>query len=52
MNQFKREDGRDYHAIRDIEVKKNFTKYAAGSVLFSYGHTKVICTASIEEKVP
>ncbi|NDC82536.1 ribonuclease PH [bacterium] len=45
-------DGRACHEARSISVVKHFTKYAAGSVLISCGDTRVLCTASIEEKVP
>ncbi|HHT51196.1 MAG TPA: ribonuclease PH [Eubacteriaceae bacterium] len=45
-------DGRDNYQIREIKITRNFTKYAAGSVLIEAGDTKVICTATIEEKVP
>lgn len=38
--------------LRKIEVTRNFTKYAAGSVLIKWGNTWVLCTASVEEKVP
>lgn len=38
--------------LRKIEVVRNFTKYAAGSVLIKWGDTWVLCTASVEEKVP
>lgn len=38
--------------IRDVKITRNYTKYAEGSVLIEMGETKVICTASIEEKVP
>jgi ribonuclease PH len=38
--------------MRPIEFIRNFTKHAEGSVLVAFGDTKVICTASIEERVP
>lgn len=38
--------------IREIIIKPNFNDYAEGSCLISCGNTKIICTASIEEKVP
>ncbi len=38
--------------LRKIEIIRNFTKYAAGSVLIKWGDTWVLCTASVEEKVP
>ena len=39
-------DGRDNYQIREIKITRNFTKYAAGSVLIEAGDTKVICTAT------
>ena len=45
-------DNRKNDQIRDIKITRNFTKYAEGSVLIEMGETKVICTASIEDKVP
>lgn len=45
-------DGRKFDEIRDIKITRNYTKYAEGSVLIEMGETKVICTASVEEKVP
>jgi len=38
--------------MRDIKFTRNFTKHAEGSVLVEFGHTRVLCTATIEEKVP
>ena len=38
--------------LRKIEIILDYTKYAAGSVLVKWGNTWVICTASVEEKVP
>jgi ribonuclease PH len=38
--------------LREIVIRKNFLKYADGSCLIEVGNTKVICTASVEEKVP
>lgn len=38
--------------LRPIEFVRNFTKYAAGSVLVKWGNTWVLCTASVEDKVP
>ncbi|MBH37489.1 ribonuclease PH [bacterium] len=48
----RRFDGRDNKEMRPVSFTRKFTKYAPGSVLVSVGDTKVICTASIEEKVP
>lgn len=38
--------------LRNIQITRQFTKHAEGSVLIAFGDTKVICTASIEDKVP
>ncbi len=38
--------------LRHISITRNYTKHAEGSVLVEFGDTKVICTASVEEKVP
>jgi ribonuclease PH len=38
--------------MRPINITRNYTKHAEGSVLIEFGDTKVICTASVEEKVP
>ena len=45
-------DNRNNDQLRDIKITRNYTKYAEGSVLIEMGETKVICTASIEDKVP
>ncbi|WP_349645177.1 ribonuclease PH [Clostridium autoethanogenum] len=45
-------DGRKYDQIRPIKITRDYTKYAEGSVLIETGDTKVICTASIEDRVP
>ena len=47
-----RNDGRSPNQMRPVSIKKNFIKHAEGSVLIEIGNTRVICTASIEEKVP
>ena len=47
-----RTDGRRRDEIRPVNVTRPFIKHADGSVLMEMGDTKVICTASIEEKVP
>jgi ribonuclease PH len=45
-------DNRENNQLRPISFVRNFTKHAEGSVLVSYGDTKVLCTASIETQVP
>lgn len=47
-----RPDGRKVDELRNIRISRNYLKNAEGSVLIEMGDTKVICTASIEEKVP
>ena len=45
-------DGRKNDQVRHTIVTRNYIKHAEGSVLIEVGYTKVICTASIEDKVP
>jgi ribonuclease PH len=47
-----RVDGRKPDELRKIKIIKNFVKHAEGSCLIECGHTRVICTASVEESVP
>ncbi len=47
-----RRDGRSILEIRPVKMTARFTKYAEGSVLIEMGQTRVICTASIDERVP
>jgi ribonuclease PH len=47
-----RHDGRAPEALRQVRFVRNFTRYAEGSVLVEFGHTRVLCTASIEDGVP
>lgn len=47
-----RPSGRSFDAMRQVRFTRQFTKHAEGSVLVEFGDTKVLCTASIEEKVP
>ena len=47
-----RPSGRAPDEMRAIEIVTGYTKHAEGSVLVSFGDTKVICTASVEERVP
>mgnify|MGYP003393415952 CR=1 FL=1 len=43
---------RQTNQLRNIRITRNYTKHAEGSVLIECGDTKVICTASVEERVP
>ncbi len=45
-------DGRANDELRPVKITRNFIKYAEGSCLIEFGDTKVICTASVEDKVP
>ncbi len=47
-----RPSGRDPATMREVRFVSDFTKHAEGSVLASFGDTQVLCTASIEERVP
>lgn len=47
-----RPTGRAVEQIRPVTITRHYTKHAEGSVLISFGETKVLCTASIEEGVP
>lgn len=52
MTEFLRADQRSAHALRQVSITRRYTMHAEGSVLIEFGHTKVLCTASVEEKVP
>lgn len=47
-----RSDGRQPNKVRPIKITRNFIRYAEGSVLIEAGQTKIICTASVEDRVP
>ena len=47
-----RPSGRTPEQSRDIRITRHYTRHAEGSVLVEFGDTKVICTASVENKVP
>lgn len=47
-----RPDGRKNNEIREVKIRRNFIGVAEGSVLIEMGNTRVICTATIEDKVP
>ena len=49
---FDRSNGRRADALRPVGIQRGYTRHAEGSVLVSFGDTKVLCTASVEEKVP
>jgi ribonuclease PH len=47
-----RPSGRQPNELRHINITRNYTKHAEGSVLVEFGDTKVLCTASVEERIP
>ncbi|EMS69499.1 ribonuclease PH [Ruminiclostridium cellobioparum] len=47
-----RQDGRIHSELRPVKITRNYIKHAEGSVLIEVGDTKVICTASVEERTP
>ena len=47
-----RRDGREPDELRTLAFTRDFTQFAAGSVLVEFGMTRVLCTASVEERVP
>ena len=47
-----RPSGRSPDRMRDIAIETDISRYAEGSCLISFGHTKVMCTASVEDGVP
>ena len=52
MTDFIRPGQRAADALRPVRITRGFTIHAEGSVLIEFGDTKVLCTASVEEKVP
>src|SRR6476660_1395099 len=49
---FQRTSGRSADQLRPVRITRGFTIHAEGSVLIEFGQTRVLCTASVEEKVP
>jgi ribonuclease PH len=47
-----RHDGRAAHQLRPVRIQRHYTRHAEGSVLVCFGDTHVLCTASVEERVP
>ncbi|WP_332689615.1 ribonuclease PH [Halalkalibacter lacteus] len=47
-----RQDGREVDQLRNLSIETNYVKHPEGSVLISMGDTKVICTATVEDRVP
>jgi ribonuclease PH len=44
--------GRGPRALRPVHIERHYTQHAEGSVLIAFGQTRVLCTASVEERVP
>ncbi|MGH8156439.1 MAG: ribonuclease PH, partial [Rhodanobacteraceae bacterium] len=47
-----RPSGRAPDALRRVTIERHYTRHAEGSVLITCGDTRVLCTASVEERVP
>lgn len=47
-----RAGGRSNNALRPVVIERHYTKYAEGSVLITFGDTRVLCTATVEDVVP
>jgi len=45
-------EGRAADALRAVTIERHYTRHAEGSVLVAFGHTRVLCTASVEDRVP
>jgi ribonuclease PH len=52
MTAFKRPSGRAPDELRPVVIQRGFTRHAEGSVLIAFGDTRVLCTASVEARVP
>jgi ribonuclease PH len=52
MSEYRRADARAFDAMRPVRITRAYTMHAEGSVLIAFGNTQVLCTASVEEKVP
>src|SRR5690554_3701811 len=52
MTTIQRPSGRAPEDLREVRLERGYTRHAEGSVLISFGDTRVLCTASVEERVP
>ncbi|MEN1961044.1 ribonuclease PH [Luteimonas sp. MJ246] len=52
MSQTPRPSGRTAGQMREVRIQRGYTRHAEGSVLVSFGETRVLCTASVENRVP
>ncbi len=52
MTDFSRPSGRSADQLRAVTIERHYTRHAEGSVLVCFGETRVLCTASVEDRVP
>jgi len=52
MSQSQRPSGRAADQLRAITIERHYTRHAEGAVLIAFGDTRVLCTASVEDRVP
>lgn len=52
MTSSTRPSGRAHDELRDVRIERHYTRHAEGSVLVSFGDTRVLCTASVDNKAP
>src|SRR6266851_792409 len=52
MMSFERTDGRAFDELRAVRITPGYLPYAEGSVLIEMGQTRVVCSASVDERVP
>ena len=52
MSSYQRTQDRAADALRSVAIQRHYTRHAEGSVLVAFGDTQVLCTASVEDKVP
>src|SRR5690554_4726036 len=52
MTPIQRPSGRAPDQLREVRLERGYTRHPEGSVLVCFGHTRVLCTASVEERVP
>ena len=52
MSEFQRSGGRAADQLRPVRISRGYTIHAEGSVLIEFGDTRVLCTASVEDRVP
>ncbi len=52
MTAITRPSGRAYDQLREVRIERQYTKHAEGSVLICFGDTRVLCTASVDNKAP